>query len=143
MTDDLGRPVILVVDDDASSQFVLVQVLEMEGYATATAANGIEALASIEATRPALVLLDLRLPIRTGIELVQDLHERGSWPGIPVLPMSAGIALAERYAREFGAGPVLLKPFDLDDLLRMVAAAMAPLHMAESPTSQCSRQRSS
>jgi CheY-like chemotaxis protein len=126
---DPGRSLILVVDDDASIRSVIVDVLASEGYATDSASNGIEALTRIEATSPALVLLDLRMPVRTGVELLHDLRERGWWPGIPVVPMSAGLTLVEQLKREFSAfadGPFLQKPFDLDDLLDTVATIVAP-----------------
>jgi CheY-like chemotaxis protein len=129
LDDDVRGALILVVDDDAAIRSVLVDVLESEGYGTDTADNGVEALRRIEATPPALVLLDLRMPVRNGVELLHDLRERGLWPGIPIVPMSAGLTLVEQLTREFGAlaaGPFLQKPFDLDDLLCIVASLVKP-----------------
>ncbi len=69
------------------------------------------------------------MPVRNGVELLHDLRERGLWPGIPIVPMSAGLTLVEQLTREFGAfaaGPFLCKPFDLDDLLCIVASLVKP-----------------
>ena len=57
---------VLVVDDDEGIRGIIQMTLELEGYSVATASNGKEALDRIAEHRPALILLDLMMPIMTG-----------------------------------------------------------------------------
>jgi len=57
---------ILVVEDDADCRIMVQMLLEREGYAVATAANGLEALASARLQRPDLIVLDLMMPLMDG-----------------------------------------------------------------------------
>ena len=57
---------ILVVEDDADSRMMVQMLLEREGYVVATAANGLEALASARQQRPDLIVLDLMMPLMDG-----------------------------------------------------------------------------
>jgi two-component system chemotaxis response regulator CheY len=109
---------ILVVDDDASILETVTAILEMEGYAVATAANGVEALRRVEEARPVLVLLDMRMPVLDGWGFVRVLNERGVQ--LPIVVMTAAQD-ARRWATEIGAAGFLAKPFELPDLLDTVA----------------------
>jgi CheY-like chemotaxis protein len=118
---------ILVVDDDRSIREVVAEVLEAEGYAVQTAADGAEALRSVERRRPRLVLLDMRMPVMDGWGFAAALKERGL--RLPVIVMSAA-ADARAWAEQVGADDYLAKPFALDELLakveRVRAATRAP-----------------
>ena len=81
-----ARP-ILVVDDDPSILAIVAQVLELEGYPVETAPNGAEALKVLERARPALVLLDMRMPVLDGWGFAGELSERGV--KVPILVMTA------------------------------------------------------
>lgn len=120
MTD---RQTILVVDDDAAIREVVAEVLEEEGYAVEIASSGQDALALIEVAEPALVVLDMRMPIMNGWEFAAHLSAR---PGrrIPVLVMTAAVDAVKR-AAEIGAAGTLSKPFDLADLIEMVRALLS------------------
>lgn len=109
---------ILVVDDDPSIRETVAEILELEGYAVQTAGNGVEALSSIEQTRPQLVLLDMRMPQLDGWGFAAKLKERGI--RLPILVMTAAQD-ARTWASEIGADGFLSKPFDLTDLLAAVA----------------------
>jgi CheY-like chemotaxis protein len=115
-------PHILVVDDDASIRAALVDVLTEEGYRVTTATNGAEGLAAVAAGAPALVLLDMRMPVLDGWGFARALRERGQ--AVPIVVMTAAQE-AQQWAREVGTRWVLPKPFDLDELLRTVALAVA------------------
>jgi CheY-like chemotaxis protein len=111
---------ILVVDDDPAILLTISDILRFEGYAVETATNGAEALERIQASRPALVLLDMRMPVLDGWKFSRILRQRGF--NLPIVVMTAAQD-ARRWAREIGAAGVLAKPFDLSDLLDTVARA--------------------
>src|SRR5262249_32497463 len=67
---------ILVVDDDRAIRDMLRQALELEGHTVETAGDGAQALTAIERAPPALVLLDMRMPVLDGWGVVQELRAR-------------------------------------------------------------------
>jgi two-component system chemotaxis response regulator CheY len=111
-----GRP-ILVVDDDAGIRDTVSEILDLEGYAVETAADGEEALQVLEHSSPAAVLLDMRMPVLDGWGFAKAVKERGLQ--VPILVMTAARD-ARRWAEEIDADGHLSKPFDLNDLLRAV-----------------------
>jgi two-component system response regulator PrrA len=108
---------ILVVDDDPHIRSVILDVLADEGFVVASAADGRDALAQIAAAAPALVLLDLQMPVLSGWDVLRAL--RASQARVPVVLMSAGVRVREEAARLQAAG-YLAKPFALDDLVAVV-----------------------
>ncbi len=114
----IGEHTILVVDDDPSIRGTITDILELEGYPVATATNGAEALTAVEQLQPALVLLDMRMPVMDGWGFAGEMRRRGLHP--PVLVMTAA-QNARRWAEEIGADGYLSKPFELLDLIDAVA----------------------
>jgi CheY-like chemotaxis protein len=110
------------VDDDPAIVEVMRMILAAEGYSVLSAINGQEALDSITTHQPALVLLDLNMPVMSGWELIDQL--RTSAISIPVVVVTAGQLAREEAARLNVAGH-LSKPFDLEDLLAIVAQFVA------------------
>lgn len=115
-------PRVLVVDDEPGILSILKDVLREEGYRVETAANGAEALRSVEALRPALVLLDMHMPILDGEGFVRALRERGI--SVPTVVMTAGPA-AEQWARRLDVQGAIPKPFGIADVVR-IATRLAP-----------------
>ena len=118
-----SRHILVVDDEDDILEFVSL-VLELGGYAVATARNGQEALDAL-ARRPAdLILLDLNMPVMDGRRFCEEKRRRPDLDPIPLALMSAAENLRERAAP---CTPVveLPKPFTLDELLKGVAAALA------------------
>lgn len=109
---------VLVVDDDPGIRQVIESILADEGYEVATATNGREALDQIATQPPAVVLLDLNMPVMSGWELTAQVQERGL--DVPLVFMTAG-ARAQAEAERHHAAGYLPKPFDMDHLLRTVA----------------------
>jgi len=114
---------ILIVDDDPAIRSTVSEILDMEGYPVESAANGQEALAKVRATRPWLIILDMRMPIMDGWAFARTLHEEGI--KIPILVMTAA-QNARRWAEEIGANAYIPKPFDLDELLSAVNKFVEP-----------------
>ncbi|HEY4576011.1 MAG TPA: response regulator [Thermoanaerobaculia bacterium] len=117
-----GTKTVLVVDDEPSVLFALSEGLSDRrgGVRVVTAANGIEAVAVLEAEPVDLVLSDLRMPDMDGFELLAFL--RRNHPSLPVILMTA-LGSAETSARLANAGSFecLAKPFHLPDLKRKIA----------------------
>ncbi len=109
----VGRPV-LVVDDEPAIRALIRRVLEGEGLEVIDAADGVEALRSVERSNPRLILLDMAMPTLDGKGFTAAMRRRGH--RIPIIVMTAGSS-AERWAAELRADAFLPKPFDLDDLI--------------------------
>ncbi len=112
---------ILVVDDEAAIRRLARAALERAGMAVREAENAREALLFANAERPDLVLLDLGLPDRGGLELVPLLKAKG----LAVIIVSARDATAEKVAAlDLGADDYVTKPFDSEELLARIRAAL-------------------
>lgn len=121
-------PLILLVEDDVAIRETVSECLSSEGYRVAAAEHGADALARLTGgERPALVLLDLVMPVMNGAELVARVRAEPSLAGLPVVLMTAAISVPTEALPQVDA--TLVKPFDLDDLLAAVAR-LAPLAQA-------------
>ena len=113
---------ILVVDDEPSMRDLVALVLELDKHDVVTARDGNTALEEIEKTEFDLVITDLVMPDREGIETIINL--RKSRPGLKVIAMSGGgFGSAGDYleiAASVGAARTLAKPFSNDQLLKTV-----------------------
>ncbi|HTJ61964.1 MAG TPA: EAL domain-containing protein [Candidatus Saccharimonadales bacterium] len=109
-----GRRPVLVVDDEPAIVEVIGDILTRGGFRVVTAGNGAEALRSIEAELPYVVLVDMQMPILDGAGFIDVVHERGL--DLPIILMTAGPG-AERWATALGASGFLRKPFDVSSVL--------------------------
>jgi CheY-like chemotaxis protein len=115
---------LLIVDDEVAILEALTDILSVEGYEVATAANGAEGLKRAGEERPDLILLDLMMPVMDGQEMLRRLKESPDLRTIPVVVMSAGrVSKSELQGSRF-----LAKPFELDDLLDTVSAELNRVH---------------
>jgi CheY-like chemotaxis protein len=80
---------VLIVEDDASLREMLRRTLEAEAWPVAEAEHGRAALESIRARRPAVILLDLMMPVMDGFELLAELRKSEEWRSIPVVVITA------------------------------------------------------
>jgi two-component system chemotaxis response regulator CheY len=113
---------ILVVDDDDAIRDTIAEILELEGYPVERAADGLQALEVVERVTPALVLLDMRMPVLDGWGFAQELERRGV--SLPIVVITAAQNALE-WCREVKARACVPKPFDLDDLLATVERCLA------------------
>nr|BBH90685.1 hypothetical protein KTC_54360 [Thermosporothrix sp. COM3] len=119
---ETSEKVVLVVEDDADLRETIQWMLEDEGIAVETAADGREALERALQSKPALVLLDIGLPVIDGHGVAAGLHSAYG-DSIAILTMTAGGHAAEK-AERMGAIGYLSKPFDLDVLIHSVRSAL-------------------
>ncbi|MFW5811568.1 MAG: sigma-54-dependent transcriptional regulator [Alkalispirochaetaceae bacterium] len=114
---------ILVVDDEAGIREVLDEILEDEGYEVLLAADGLDVPAILEEQRIDLVLLDVWLPGKGGIELLKEISE--GFPEIEVVMISGhGTVDIAVKALKMGAYDFIEKPLSLDRVLTIVANAL-------------------
>ncbi|MBA4370196.1 MAG: hypothetical protein C0418_01280 [Coriobacteriaceae bacterium] len=85
----VGSPVVLVVDDDRHVVGVLSRMLKRRGFAVAAAYNGREAMAAVEQTPPDLILLDLKMPVMDGYQVIQEVKSAEATKHIPIVVMTA------------------------------------------------------
>jgi two-component system KDP operon response regulator KdpE len=115
-------PKVLVVDDEPQIRILLKATLGRAGYAVAEAANAREALNSKAIDKPDLILLDLGLPDRDGLELVSALRAE---PRSALIVVSARDQTEQKVAAlDLGADDYVTKPFDTEELLARVRASL-------------------
>jgi two-component system response regulator MprA len=117
---------VLVVDDDPSIREVVTEVLELDGYAVETAANGAEALEKVQAQAPNAIVLDLMMPGMDGWQFMDACSAERVCEDVPVLVLSAARDLrpTTEGLRDKKIAAVLPKPFNIDTLV----AAVHELH---------------
>lgn len=114
---------ILVVDDEENVRLLYKEELTDEGYEVAVAASAEEAMAEIEAQRPDLITLDIRMPGIDGIELLRLLREQDR--DLPVIIVTA----YGEYKQDFSvwaSDAYVVKSADMDELKAMVRKVLPP-----------------
>lgn len=117
-------PRVLVIDDDPSIREAIRFVLSDEGFEVDEAANGQAALDAIDRRHPDLILLDMKMPVMDGWEFVGRYRARYDRRAQIVVVTAAQDAA--RRSADAGADDYLSKPFDLDDLVRLVSTLVGP-----------------
>src|SRR4249920_1638057 len=114
---------ILVVDDDADIRDILSETLNSLGSRVITAANGRECLNKIDKEAPELVLLDIEMPVKNGLEVLKELRRRGRDTTAIMITAYGSIERAVQAMKE-GAFDFIAKPFDLDHIAIVVEKAL-------------------
>ncbi len=124
---------ILIVDDDLSILRSYQKYLESEGYTVFTADDGRAGYIAIEKERPDLVLLDINMPVKTGLELLEDLNRTFDKKDIPLVIMltAYGDLNPAVKATSLGAYDFLSKPVPLEKLRSTVERALETLTLKE------------
>src|SRR6266446_1983889 len=123
---------VLVVEDHREIREMVRAILEQEGYATAGASNGVQALEALhrEPGKPRLIVLDLMMPGMGGIELLDRLSSDDALASIPIVVMTAHRELCDKNKAQVAFTTVLPKPLDCDRLLAAVRRSCAPPQLA-------------
>ncbi len=119
---------ILIVDDEAPIRAMLREMLAQDGHDVTEAENGAMALARLRAGAFDLLITDLVMPEKNGLNLILDI--RKEWPDLEIVAISGGGGITGRFeylpiAKLVGAGRVLAKPFDKAQLQSVVREALA------------------
>ena len=119
-------PKLLVVDDEIALCDLLRHFFIKQGYRVLMATNGTEALALVAKEQPDLMLLDVKMPRMSGIEVLKQLRERGD--EVKVVMVSASRDdMTINEAKRLGAVDYITKPFHLDYLEQVVLKKLAAL----------------
>jgi DNA-binding response OmpR family regulator len=114
---------ILIIEDDESIAAGLALNLRVEGYQAHIAGDGEKGLADARRLRPALIVLDLNLPRKNGLEILAELRAGGDQT--PIVVLSARHAEADKVAAlKLGADDYMAKPFGLAELMARVTAVL-------------------
>ncbi|ALR19733.1 response regulator [Sphingobium baderi] len=113
---------ILIVEDDAHIRRLLRAAVQRAGHGVVEATSAREGLSLLDIEKPDVVLLDLGLPDRDGLELIQPMRSRSN---ATLIVVSAREDTAEKVAAlDLGADDYLTKPFDTEELLARIRTAM-------------------
>jgi len=130
-TEQPTRGSVLVVDDDSSLAEMLSIVLRQEGFESRIVTRGDEALEAFRSFRPDLVLLDLMLPGKDGIDVCKEIRAES---GVPIVMLTAkGDTIDVVVGLESGADDYVVKPFKPKEL---VARIRARVRRNDAPTSE-------
>src|ERR1700753_1852924 len=125
-----GSARILLVDDEQSIQTLLSYPLRKEGYHVTSALDGNEALQRFDEGRFDLVVLDLMLPRRDGVEVCRELRQRSQ---VPIIMLTAKGSESDKVAGlEVGADDYITKPFSMREFRSRVKAALRRSRMVGS-----------
>ena len=118
---------ILVVDDDREMRRVLSYILKKEGHIVASAANGEEAIKLYRKEPSDLIVMDIIMPVKDGIDTIVEL--RKEYPDVKILAISGGGTRLEvgqnlKAARQIGAEYTLAKPFTRQELFEVVRGVL-------------------
>lgn len=120
-------PKILVVDDDAMVRTTVSTILRHHGFEVDLAVNGKQGLAAFREAAPDLVITDIIMPEKEGLETIIEM--RRARPAIKIIAMSGGGRVGNsdflRMAKSLGADAVIPKPFGPGDLLGCVKTCLA------------------
>jgi PAS domain S-box-containing protein len=124
------RGLILVVDDDRDNLSLMREALRRHGFSVQTTGQGKRAIQIARETRPALILLDLRLRDVDGYQVLRNLKSDPRTRDIPVVMMSGSVTdeeLKEQRALALGAVRFLTKPFAIDEFVREISKLVQPV----------------
>ena len=114
---------VLIADDDRAIRESLERALQLEGYQTRTAADGVETLAAVHSDSVDLLILDVMMPGVDGLGVCRVLRAEGD--RTPILMLTARVETSDRVAGlDAGADDYLPKPFELDELLARIRALL-------------------
>ncbi len=117
----ISKPKILVVEDHPDSRDILVLAMESWGYEVVEARDGKEAMAQLESVDFNLVVLDIAMPFKSGLDVARSLRSNPRTKDLPILTVTAlDTAKIRKSCKEAGFNDFLSKPFRMADLKRKV-----------------------
>ena len=121
-------PKILLIEDNDLNRDMLSRRLERRGYEVAIATDGSQGAEMARSAKPALILMDMSLPVMDGWELARSLKDDPVTSGIPILALTAHVMAGDRErALEAGCDDYDTKPIELPRLLGKIEALLAKI----------------
>jgi len=119
--------VIFLVDDEVSVLQLVRKILEEEGYSVDAATSGEDALTKLRDIKPDLMVLDMMMPGKSGLETCQRIRQVPEWADIKVmfLTVMRKTKEVEAQMKELGITDYIEKPFRVEDLLKRVRKALS------------------
>ncbi len=120
---------ILVTEDNAVNQFMLTRFLERTGHSYRVANNGQEAVTAFKNKRPALILMDVQMPVMDGLEAAQEIRklEAGSGLHTPIIAITARAQSDdEQHCKDAGMDDYISKPMRMQTLVVKLAQWLPP-----------------
>ena len=128
----MNKPLILVVEDDASVKNLITTTLKAHEYRYITAGNGETAILDASSHNPDIVLLDLGLPDIDGVKVIRKIR---TWSNMPIIVISARSEDTDKIdALDAGADDYLTKPFSVEELLARLRVTQRRLTMMHNET---------
>jgi len=106
---------ILVVDDQPGVRYLLDAVIREEGHDCYLASNGLEAVELVETVQPALVFMDIRMPVMDGAKAIEIIYESGFGPDVVIMTAFTEKDVIDR-SYKHGVIKCIIKPFDIDEI---------------------------
>lgn len=129
-----GAPTILLLEDNDEYRVLLTEVLSISGFEVCAARDGLHVNETLLSRRIDLVITDVSMPERDGLEIMSDL--RANHPRLPVIAISGDVPLNTELfldiAAKLGASRVLAKPFRIDELIAAAREAVGQAVTASS-----------
>ncbi|HWU82918.1 MAG TPA: Hpt domain-containing protein [Methylophilaceae bacterium] len=120
---EIGKTVVMVVDDSLTMRKVLGRLLEREGYEVIVAKDGMEGIQKLQETLPDIILSDIEMPRMDGFEFSRNVRADARTAGIPIIIISSRTAEKhQNHAKELGVNAFLGKPVQDDELITQITA---------------------
>jgi len=126
MVSENSEVTLLLVEDTEDNRFMMRRLLEMDGYRVVEAKNGAEAVKIAQQEEPALILMDLSLPVIDGLAATKLIRRLPAFQDIPIIAVSAhDTADFEQEALAAGCDSYITKPIDFVELEKLIAKLLA------------------
>ncbi len=113
---------ILIVEDNEQNMRLFIQLLQAYGYSTVKSTDGSDVIDLVRANNPDLIIMDIQLPGRSGIEITKDLKSDQNFKHIPIIAVTAfAIKGNENVILEAGCDDYIAKPINVRVFLETVA----------------------
>jgi CheY-like chemotaxis protein len=112
---------VLIIEDNFEILENTVEILELEGYTTISACNGLEGIEQAKKHLPNIILCDIMMPEADGYEVLRELKSNPETANIPFIYLTASVERKEVQAGfDMGASGYIRKPFDSEELFRTI-----------------------
>jgi len=118
---ELEHKKVLIVEDNRINQTVTKRILDSEGVVCAIAEDGEKAVSAVKQSTFDLILMDINMPVKSGIEATKDIRQFNTT--IPIIALTAvDIEEQKNQIFECGMNDIILKPYDIDLFKKTIAA---------------------